>query len=189
MSNVPDQKLKTLLEAAKNGDESAFGALYAEFYTPVFRYLYVRLGNREDAEDFAQTVFLKVYKALPRYRDYNISPLAYFFTIAKHLLIDHWKKKKEVTLDAQDLEAISPAVPVSEMQKPIESQEQQARIENALTSLSNDQREAIALKYVSDLSNTEIAHILGKSEEAVRQLHCRALKTLRRTMKPDPEKE
>ena len=95
-SRIDDNEIdaKELMRLAKDGDSEAFGLLYSKYFVPVFRYIYLRLKNKEEAEDLAQTVFLRVYKSLTRFRDQGKEPLAYFFTIARNAIIDYWRKKK-----------------------------------------------------------------------------------------------
>ena len=80
---------KILMELAKGGDSEAFGHIYHLYLTPVYRFIYFRLRNKEEAEDLTQTVFLKVYQSIHAFQVKNQSPLAYFLTIARNTVIDH----------------------------------------------------------------------------------------------------
>src|SRR3990167_9724255 len=88
--------LHALVERVKNGDSVAFDELYIHVFTPIYRYVYFRVKRKEDAEDIAQTVFLRSYQSLPRFEDKGVSPLAYFYSIARNPEIDHWRKKREI---------------------------------------------------------------------------------------------
>lgn len=175
-----------LMRLAKNGDLDAFGKLYSEYFTPVFRYIYYMTANKEISSDIAQTVFLKVFQALPKYEEKGISPLAYFFTVARTTVIDYWKKKKEISVDFSDehiIDTVGGASSSYEIHDQIDNKKMADFAMDAIQRLSNDQREILTLKFIQDFSNKEISEFTGKSEAAIRQLQCRALNSLRKILK------
>lgn len=172
---------KTLMQLAKNGDSEAFGSLYKLYFIPVFRYIYLRVKSREETEDLAQNVFLKVFQNISNFQEQGKSPLAYFFAIARNAVINHWRKKKNVSIDLQTISEI--ADPAGHPHQLTEQNETAKTMRRVIQKLSDDQQEAIILKFINELPNSEIAKLLGKTEEAVRQLQCRALKALRQYLK------
>ncbi len=174
---------KELMRLAKAGNSEAYGQLYELYFTPIFRYIYLRVRDKEKANDLAQTVFLKVFTALPNFKEQNKSPLAYFFTVARNAVIDFWRTKKDVGVDDFDAIIERTIDEDASPQKSYEKNENQELIQSALQELTDIQREVITLKYLSELSNKEIAELLGKTEEAVRQLQCRALRSLKIILK------
>jgi RNA polymerase sigma-70 factor (ECF subfamily) len=174
---------KILMQLAKSGDAEAFGRLYELYFTPVFRYIYFRVKDKETANDLTQTVFLKVFSALPNFREQNKSPLAYFFTVARNTVIDYWRTKKEILLNVPT--NVFEKIPdkANNPLELIEKEETSKAIRRAIHELTEIQQEVIMLKFINDISNKEIAALLGKTEESVRQLQCRALKTLQRIFK------
>jgi RNA polymerase sigma-70 factor (ECF subfamily) len=173
-----DRDPRELIIRAKEGDSQAFAMLYDEYYTPVFRYLYGRLRDKDQANDLAQTVFLKVYEALERV-EANDTPLKYFFTVARNSLIDHWRKKKSVRLDDnEDFRQNIPDRRATQIEI-VENMEISTQVRGALDRLEPDDQEIITLKYFNGFSAREISEQIGISEEAVRQRQCRALKLLK----------
>ncbi|MDD5430786.1 MAG: sigma-70 family RNA polymerase sigma factor [Candidatus Pacebacteria bacterium] len=182
IGNKSEKNPKLLMDLAKKGDNNAFAELYDMYFKPVFRYIYLRLKNKRDSEDLAQTVFLKFYKSVSGFREKGKSPLAYFFTIARNSIIDFWRKKKEVRLE--DVEEAMEQTPAAEdTQSEVLRDEAAGAINKTLENLSEEQQEVIILKFMNELTNKEIAGLLGKNEEAVRQLQCRALKLLKQHLK------
>lgn len=182
MNNNNLENPKELMLRAKNGDTDAFERLYEIYFIPVFRYIYFRVKNRENAEDLVQEVFLKVFNSISKFQEKGKSPLNFFFTVARNAVIDYWRKKKEVKFDnPQDILKISDRdeSPWSLLQK----NETVSMVNKAIKYLPNDQQEVIILKFINDLSNEEIAGLLKKNEAAVRQLQSRALKNLRKRFK------
>ena len=174
---------KNLVRRAKDGDQKAFSEIYENCYTPVFRYLYLRLKNRTEVEDLAQTVFLKAFQSFPSFKEQGRPILAYFFTIARNALIDHWRKNRETQID--DPEEKLRKLPDSRenLEEKLARKHDLETIKLAMKNLTEDQEEVLSLKFMGELSHSEIAKVMGKSEEAVRQLQCRALKTLRHHLK------
>lgn len=163
-----------LMRLAKSGDQNAFGQIYELYFVPVFRYIFLRVQNKSDAENLAQDVFLKAYKNIDNFQEKNREPLTLFFTIARNTVIDFWKKKKEILIeDERDL------MTTEDPLETIKKSDDWRRIISVLEKLSEDQQEAINLRFISGLSSREISQILKKSEEAIRQLQSRGLRILR----------
>lgn len=172
-----------LMDEAKKGDVAAFGKIYDLYFLKVYRYIYFRVRHKEEAEDLTHNVFLKAYEAISRFKKTDTSPLAYFFTVARNTVINFWRKKKEVLLDDPAKTFSDLADDRSDPNESAEINELVRLSRRALRTLTEDQAEIIRLKFLGELSNAEIAPITGKTEEAVRQLQFRGLKSLRRYFK------
>lgn len=157
-----------------------FDYIYSEYFTPLYRYCLSQTKNKEVAEDIIQNVFLKVLKKFP---SDQLPPLPYFFTITRNTIIDHWKKKKELILDISTVPFASLIDEKSDTLKKINQEFSSKEITKALEMLSFEQKEVLTLRFMSELSNPEIAKLLDKSEEAVRQIQYRAIKKLRELIK------
>ena len=176
---------KVLMQLAKSGDGEAFGQLYELYFVLVFRYIYFRVKNKEEANDLVQTVFLKVFCSLPNFQEQNKSPLAYFFTVARNTFIDYQRTKKEILLD--DPEGVFEQIPdkADNPSEFVEKEEINQVVHRVIKQLADDQQEVIVLKFINGMLNKEIAELMSKTEEAIRQLQCRALKTLREIFKKE----
>ncbi len=175
-NSSPDE----LMILAKNGDSEAYGMVYNDFFTPVFRYIYRRIGDQETAEDLTQTVFLKVFKSIEQFSDKGVSPLAYFFTVARNTVIDFFKKKKDILISHEEMpnfqiEAFSEDNP----SRKIQQKESKEALQRALSLLNEDQREILTLRFINGFKSNEIALIMKKPETTIRQVQCRGLKKLR----------
>lgn len=169
--------MQAVIQMAIKGDKEAFGVLYDEYFSPIYRYIFFRVSSKEEAEQLTQDVFMKAFRAFGRYEVQVNTPLPYFYTIAKHSVIDWQKKKKTVTVDEEVFQNIpdDQAAPSEGSVK----QEELIALKKSLSQLPDDQREALELKFFHELSGREAAGVMGKSEEAVRQLQSRGLKALR----------
>ena len=163
-----------LIKQAKAGDETALTRLYNDFYAPVYRYLYFRARDRAEAEDLAQETFLRFFQTLQKYQYRGTTPLAFLFRIARKILIDTGRRKKNWV---QFSELFGKNEEPRE--NPTEQRENAEMVRMALKELPEAEQEAVTLCYINDLSYSEIAQLIGKNEEAVRQAVSRALKRLR----------
>src|SRR6266545_7588148 len=168
------------VDQAKSGDPEAFARLYDAYVERVTRYIYFRVSEESDTEDLVSQVFLKAWENLDRYKMGSSPFIAWLYTIARNLVIDHYRTKK----DALPLEEAI-ALP-SEMEMPDE--EAQTRFDlqamrDALQFLTSDQQQALILKYIAGLPNDSIAKIMNKQEGTIRGLQMRGLQTLSKYMK------
>ncbi len=168
--------LKNLIYSAKKGNVEAFGEIYVKLYTPLYRYTLSRCHDVELTKDICQQVFLKFYESLDNYEP-NKSPLAYLFTIAKHLLINHKEKKSFSSFDETLLETYTDdsETVVDEVHVRLLAES----INEYLPQLTEDEREVIRLYYYAELSYKEISSIINKEEDYIRKIKERALKKLR----------
>lgn len=174
-------ELREIIEKAAQGDDAAYCTLYKNYYTALFRYLYYRVKNRDEAEDLLQVVFLKIYEALSGGKEFGDNPVAYIYKIARNTLIDHWRKEKVIFSD----EPLENFYNLADHQPgPLEQfgqAEQKKEILDRIRRLKPDQQEAIIMRYINELSYEEIALITGKNEAAIRQQICRGFKKIRET--------
>ena len=171
-----EEDLRSLILSAKKGDTEAFAKVYTSLYTPLYRYVLSRSKDKELANDICQQAFLRFFQALPGYEP-NKSPLAYLFTIAKHLLINHGEKKVPVPFDESLFETTEDDSVniVEEAHVKLLAD----RIDSYLPSLTEDEQEVIRMHFYGDLSHKEIGEVLRKEEATVRKIKERALKKLR----------
>ncbi len=173
-----------ILDRARAGDQHAFSLLYHEYYTPIYRYIYFRVKNREEAEDLVQTVFLKVYATLPSMQGDTISPRAFFFTVARNSIIDFYRKQSYRRHSGEEAYADTP----DEAPQPNERAEQNeeaAWLKTVVERLPKDQSEVIINKFMNNLETKEIAELMGKREDAIRQIQSRAIKALRKILEEE----
>jgi len=153
----------TLVEAARC-DPAAFAALYRRFVTPVYRYLYRRLGNPKDAEDLTSQVFTEVLEGLVRYRERG-NFAAWLFTIARRKAISAYRRERP-TLPLDRVEDTTGLA--DDMLERVEMGEERRRMAALFAGLREDQRELLRLRFTAGLSYGEIGLVLGRSEAAVK---------------------
>jgi RNA polymerase sigma-70 factor (ECF subfamily) len=181
MTHTDNAAIEELVAAAKDGDAGAFGRLFDHFHEPVHRYVAARVRRPSDAEDLAQLVFVKALEALPRYEQRGVPFGGWLFRLARNVVIDHIRTHREhVELDELTERPGQEAGPEEQV---LARQEMDA-VTAALQSLTDEQRDAIALRFFAGLSAREAAVAMGKQEGTVRGIQFRAIAALRRRLDP-----
>jgi len=190
MSNNEKEEtiLENVLEKAIQGDLEAFSVLYQENVQRIYTYIYYRTGNKHDAEDLTARVFQRALSHIGKYEDKGVPFSAWLYRIA-HNLIANWhrdrSRKKEISIDETPLEIPSMDLPESSLIKDQEIGELMAYVRK----LPADRQTLLILKFVDDMTNDEIASIMGKSEGAIKSLYHRTLLELRDRMAKGADKE
>ena len=174
------QDEESLVRRAKENDEAALTQLYEENFDKIYRYIVLKIGDRTEAEDMTQQVFLKAFKSISGYRSRGSQFSSWLFRIAHNQMVDYWRKKsKRATVPLEEsLVGSSNSNPSSEV-------EQKMDIENlvaATKQLTSLQREVVSLRFAGGLSLAEVAKTLGKSEGAIKALQHSAVVSLRKIM-------
>jgi len=171
-----------LIHRAKRGDQQAVGELYERHFDAIYRYVYYRVDDPATAEDLSAEVFIRMMENLDGFSPDSGPILAWLYTIARHLVIDHYRLDEEDPLPIKDQilrgNASSPAAFVEK------SQSQQCYT-RALYHLTEDQRRVIIHKFIDERSTTETARLMNKTEGAVRSLQHRALKSLEEALEEE----
>jgi RNA polymerase sigma-70 factor (ECF subfamily) len=185
-----------LMLDVKSGDAESFELLLQKYRIPVVNFLYRMVRDRASAEDLAQEVFLRVYRARKGYVA-RAKFTTWLFRIATNLALnavrDGRYRQLEVSLDqpagtgGAD-EADAPKLDVADRKPGIEQQlvdrERVAVIRRAIDKLPEKQRAAVLLHKYHELDYDEIAKILECSESALKSLLFRAYETLRIELAP-----
>ena len=179
-----------LMLDVKAGDDASFNLLLQKYRTPLINFLFRMVRDSATAEDLAQEVFLRVYRARKRY-----SPSAKFttwlFRIATNLALnsvrDNRHRQMDVSIDAPVEEDETPLqLPAREMRidEHMIERDRAEFIRQAISSLPEKQRVAVLLHKYEEMDYAEIAKILECSESALKSLLFRAYETLRVQLAP-----
>jgi RNA polymerase sigma factor (sigma-70 family) len=174
-----DTNLETenLVTQAISGDVEAFGELYTNHVTKIYRYIYYNVHDKEHAEDITQEVFLKAWKAIGSCRGKEKTFSSWLYRIAHNLIIDKLRKsQKQSSREAELPESIR------DTSDRMEISLEQRDLLKVIDVLSPNQRQVIVMKFIEEMDNREIAETMGKSTGAIRILQMRALETLRKTL-------
>jgi RNA polymerase sigma-70 factor (ECF subfamily) len=170
---------KELVRRAKKHDPEAFNQLYEEHFDRIYRYLVLKVGDRTEAEDLTQQVFLKALESIASYSWRGVPFSAWLFRIAHNQVVDYYRKmskKKSVPLDEARTVSTSDTAALVEQNLKLE------QVTLASKSLTDAQQEVMSLRFAGGLSIAEVAKVMGKSEGAVKALQHSAVAALRRIL-------
>jgi RNA polymerase sigma-70 factor (ECF subfamily) len=162
-------------------DPAAFGLLYERYYDRVYRYCRTRTPTHEDSADLTQQIFVQAFQNLRRYSPRGSSFAAWLFRIAHNLVIDAHRQRRQSTIPWDDLpEATALVAREAGPEEAALLNDELTRLRTALTELSPDQRNILALRFAAGLSVREMAAVTGKSESATQMRLWRTLKAIRK---------
>jgi RNA polymerase sigma-70 factor, ECF subfamily len=167
---------RDLIAKARRGHVDAYNVLVSRWEKRVFNYLLRLVGQREDAMDLSQDVFLKAYQNLKKLEDPAKFP-GWLFRIAHNEAYSLLRKNRpegEMTVEPRSGEASSRMFPV----------ELSLAVQSALKKLSDDQREAVLLKVYQGFKFEEMAEILSCPISTVKSRLYTALDLLKQTLAP-----
>ena len=180
------EELDLLVDKAVTGDAESFGSLYDLYVERIYRHLYFRVNNVNDAEDLTHQVFIKAWKAIRRYKRTSIPFIAWLLKIAQNLVIDFYRSKKDTDFLKPDFEIMSPdAGP----QQQLEADFEQTRLRKTILQLQDEHQQVITMRFIDELSYEEIASALNKSEGAIRVIQHRALKKMREILEGEKDRD
>jgi RNA polymerase sigma-70 factor (ECF subfamily) len=155
--------------------EKSIEEICSETWEMLYRYVYFKVQNREEAEDITQEAYVK---ALSRWQQKAIRPdnhVAYLKTTALNVIRDRWRKTKRKGAEV-NLEMVNPLEMAAESY--VESSNMRMMVKDALSKLAEDQRRVIDLRIIKGFSVARTAEMMGKKEATVRVIQYRALKAL-----------
>ena len=175
---------KKLLGELKKGDKEVFIQCYDLYIDQIYRFIFYKVGNAEEAEDLTSAVFLKIWNFIrsKEIDDYKTLK-SLIYRIARNTIIDQYRKKSvrdEYSISQIDENSIIDHKQDNEALVDLKIDKE--LIATKLMDLKDEYREMIILRYIEEFSIAEISEILGKSGGSVRiDLH-RALKTLKKIL-------
>ncbi len=169
-------EVEGIVDRAAVGDTEAFGRLYDIYADRIYRHVYYKTGNVEDARDLTHDVFIEAWRALPRYKRTKTPFLGWLFTICRHTVIDYYRTKK-------DHGYLNNEIVMEDHEKTpgqlAEEQFTQQEVRRAILRLPEDQQQVILMSFIEGFEYSEIAAALNKSEGNIRVILHRALKRIR----------
>jgi len=165
------------LKKAQSLDRNTLGGIYDEFQPLLYSYIFRRVGDVEVARDLTADVFGRFLQATASGNGPDDHLRAWLYRVAHNIVVDHYRRQEHrqgppLSESLVSSEAAPDAV--------AEHRLQCAGVRSALSQLTGDQQEIIALKFLEGMSNDEVAQITDRTVGAVKALQHRALAALRR---------
>ncbi|MDR3582166.1 MAG: sigma-70 family RNA polymerase sigma factor [Candidatus Pacebacteria bacterium] len=166
-----------IVRLAVEGDSSAFGLLYDHYNAMIYRFVIIKVGSREEAEDITHQVFLSAWQKVKTYKQRGYPFSSWLYQIARNQVIDHYRAKRgDISLEKADPESFAVSV---DHNADITKKMQLETVRVAVAKLKPDYQDVIILRFVEDMSLRETGAALKKSEGAVKLLQHRAISELK----------
>lgn len=173
------QAVAALVERCLSGDASAWEEIVNLYQRRIYNVCYRFAGAAEDAEDLTQEVFIRMYRTLKSYDASKGALITWVTTIARNLLVDHFRRSKQERLTdsleaapAGDQDALTLSEQLPDLgpspDAGLQTQETQRVVHQALQKLSPELREAVILRDLQDMDYREIAAVLRVPEGTVK---------------------
>lgn len=173
-----DTGSKDLLQGARRFDQQALGEIYDLYSGKLYGYAMRLLGSQDLAEDCVADTFSRFLLALKNGGGPQDHLQAYLYRIAHNWITDTYRRQPPPALELkEELAAQDKSVELG-----AEEHFQQNRLRNALRMLTEDQRQVIALRFLEEMENEEVAAVMQKEVGAVKALQHRAVASLRRIL-------
>ncbi len=168
-----------LVRRAQEHDQIALTQLYEENFDKIYRYTVLKIGDRAEAEDMTQQVFLNALKSISSYKYKGMPFSSWLFRIAHNQVVDYYRRKKRsATVPLDENITAGYDNPGWEAERKMEIEQMTA----ATRQLTRAQQEVISLRFAGELSVAEVAKVMGRSEGAVKALQHAAIISLRKIM-------
>ncbi|MEK9180251.1 MAG: sigma-70 family RNA polymerase sigma factor [Patescibacteria group bacterium] len=169
-----------LIAQAIRGKASAFGSLYDYYQPKIYRFVLIKVGRREDAEDLTHQVFLAALESMKSYKDMGYPFSSWLYRIARNQVIDFYRtNKKEASIEETEPDFfVAPAI----AHFGVEGKMEMEKVQLAIQKLKPEYQDVVIMRFVEDLPIKEVADSLGKSEGAVKLLQHRAIRELKKIL-------
>ena len=172
---------QALVAGAVAGDTQAFGELYERNIDAIYRYIFFRVENEQEAEDLTEQVFLNTWEALPNYEQRGYAFRSWLYRIAQNAVHDLHRSQRFIANDQDPVLYLEDHTEPTSLEHLIRMEEQHRLIE-AVKQLPDLQRNVILFRFVEGMSHEQVAEIVEKSSGACRTIQYRALLALQNSL-------
>jgi RNA polymerase sigma-70 factor (ECF subfamily) len=170
------------VERAKQGDQTAFEAIFQRYERQIYSFIYRMMGDADDAYDLTQDVFIKAYKALGRTND-DLNVSAWLHRIASNACLDILRRRQRLRWlpwEGPKHDHLLLSTPIDDPERSVISQETRVAVQRVLDKMSHRHRLALILREYEGMSCEEIGEVMGLSRSAVKSMLFRAREEFRR---------
>lgn len=190
MKELENFEENLLLKRAEEGEKEAFAEIYDFYVVKIFRFVYLKTSSKETAEDLTSETFLKYWKYIKakvkadeKEKIENSKIGSFIYKIARNLIIDFYRRKNYETVEISEEDKETIIDRKQDILAELNRKQEIEELRKALGRLKDDYQEILILRYVEDLSITEIAEITEKKKGAIRVQLYRATKMLEKVMR------
>jgi len=178
---LPGQRERSIVLAARRGDADAFRELYSAYRDPIWTLVVSLVGDSSQAQDVMQNVFFKAFRGLGGFR-FQSGLFTWIYRIARNECLNHLRRREVPYVPLEDVLGCGDEIDRARVSDLEEAR--RAALRDAVKHLPLKMREVVVLKYVEDLSYTEMSRILGCPPGTVASRLNRTLAELETRLRP-----
>ena len=192
MSEHDLKKVKAIFEKAKKGDKNAFSEIYETFFRPIYRYVYLRVGDKFDSDELAQDIFLKICNSTEEEEPnlnghFGSSALINVYAVARKSILD-WNRKRRRNVLSDDNTGDYFDSKFGRTEESLKKEEFE-NFHEALAVLSFEEQDAIIFRFIEEFSNEDVGSLLGVSTQTARRIVSQGIISIRDIMKQQYEQQ
>ena len=173
---------QAIIARAVRGESSAFGLLYDHYEPQIYRFVFIKVSRREEAEDLTHQIFLSAWQSIGRYEDLGFPFSSWLYRIARNEVIDYYRSKREF-VPIEDLDPELLAIP-SDAARIVDQSLALERALAVIQELKPEHQDVLIMRFIDDMPIKDVALAMGKTEGAVKLLQHRALRQVERRLRP-----
>lgn len=166
----------------KLDSKAGFEEAYQQYGEAIYRFLYWQTKDLILSQDLTSATFERAWRARDSFKGGSVQ--AWLYRIARNLLTDHWRKKKELFMD--DIPGLTERLEDKSKSYDFDQEKLLLEMSKALDQLSAELRAIVVLRFIEGMSAKEVGEILNISEGNVRIMQFRALHKMRKLINYEP---
>lgn len=186
MDQITESEIQDLIKDIQGGKSKLFGQIFDIFSDRMFRFVYLKTGDREIAKDLVSEVFLGAFQSVNRYKqESNTKFSTWLFSIAHKKVVNFYRQQKinkNISLDKVSNTLMDKEE--SDLEKTDKKLQHQIILEY-LIRLPENLREILSLKFIEELDYAEIGQVTDQKQGNIRVLLHRGIKKLKEELKED----
>ena len=172
------EEQQKLIKEAIAGKPASFGSLYDHYQPIVYRFIYLKVSHKEEAEDLTHQVFLSAWLNISEFKiKKEASFIGWLYQISRNKVIDHYRTKKP-TIDIDNI-ADPPEIEKKSSEETEDFKIEIKMVKRAIPLLNEIEQDVVIMRFIEDLKPKEVAEILKKSEGSIRLIQHRAINKLK----------
>ncbi len=165
-----------IVKKARAGHAESFGQLYDEHHERIYRFIYLKVRGKEEAEDLTHQVFLSAWQNIKQYALKNLPFSSWLYRIARNKVIDYYRLRKQTV----NIEAVKNVIPAeTDILASADTDMETRAIHSAISGLTPEQQDVVIMRFVEDMPIKEVARSIGKTVGAVKLIQFRAISKLK----------
>ena len=177
-------KERSMKERLRKKDELAFSEFYDKNIDDIYRFIYFKIGKKDEASDLSSLVFLKTWEYIQKDKIKNSETLrALVYKIARNVIVDYYRNRRPENLSLDDENNKIDVVNENySLELEISVKDDYEKLMLKVMELKNEHREILVMRFINELSLEEIASVTGKKKINIRVMLHRAIKALKEMM-------